>query len=156
AYDLSTVDDLSVLAKKFITKSSALRDNVNRVTDRLSARNPQVVTLSTLREMMRAFADSDAVDSAELEGLAEVAAQFYDLLADVRPELGPLALAERQRIRRDKLVDSAVMMHGYVELMKEFQLALGQMGTQRGERHWKERLNRLSSRRKYKMGGWEG
>ncbi|HEX3882992.1 MAG TPA: DNA sulfur modification protein DndB, partial [Stellaceae bacterium] len=51
AYDLTTVDDLSLLAKRLIENSPNLEGNVNRVTDRLIGKNPQVVTLSTLREM---------------------------------------------------------------------------------------------------------
>jgi hypothetical protein len=96
AYDLTTLDDLSILAKKVIDRSEALKNNVNRVTDRLTARNPQVMTLSTLREMAKELALEDIVDSAEIEGLATMAARFYDLLAEVRPELGHVATAERK------------------------------------------------------------
>src|SRR4029077_3552395 len=53
AYDLTTFDDLSLLAKKVVEKSKNLQGNINRVTDRLTQKNPQVVTLSTLREMMK-------------------------------------------------------------------------------------------------------
>ena len=41
AYDLTTLDDLSLLAKRTIEKSTALSDNVNRVTDRLTAGIPR-------------------------------------------------------------------------------------------------------------------
>ena len=128
AYDLTTLDDLSLLAKRVIEHSHQLRDNVNRVTDKLTQRNPQVVTLSTLREMMKAFAPTDALDSSELEGMAVVAANFYDR-ASVRTELGRLPITERRMVRATLLVDSAVMMHGYASLMKAFNEDLAKSGS---------------------------
>src|SRR5262249_22401909 len=76
AYDLTTLDDLSILAKKVIEKSSSLADNVNRVTDRLTAKNPQVITLSTLREMMRSFSPADALDEPEIYALTTLPPPF--------------------------------------------------------------------------------
>jgi len=76
AYDLTTLDDLSILAKKVIEKSVALKDNVNRVTDRLTAKNAQVMTLSTLREMMKSISSADSLDEPEIDCLATVAATF--------------------------------------------------------------------------------
>jgi hypothetical protein len=69
AFDLTTQDDLSLLAKRVIDKSKSLTENVNRVTDRLHNKNPQVLTLSTLREMMRTFSSDDSIDESELEGM---------------------------------------------------------------------------------------
>src|SRR5918992_402330 len=136
AYDLTTLDDLSTLAKKVLDKSAALRDNVNRVTDRLSARNPQVVTLSTLREMMRTFAGTDTLDESEMEGMATFAAKFYDLLADTRPELGHLSLADRRRARSVLISDAAVMMHGYAALMRDFHEAVIERGIRNAISDW--------------------
>ena len=113
AYDLTTLDDLSMLAKRVIEQSKHLQDNVNRVTDRLTQNNPQVVTLSTLREMMRALAPSARLDIPELQGLALVAAEFFDMLVAVRPELGRLPVSARREVRQKLLVDAAVMMHGW-------------------------------------------
>ncbi len=156
AYDLTTLDDLSLLAKKVIDKSQALRNNVNRVTDRLTARNPQVMTLSTLREMMRAFAPSESLDSAEMEGLATVAATFYDLLAQARPELGQLPISERRAVRNNLLVDAAVMMHGYASLMREFNDSIGESGVKRAAENWQKKLERLSASHQYKFRSWSG
>jgi hypothetical protein len=156
AYDLTTQDDLSLLAKRMIEKSVALHDNVNRVTDRLTARNPQVVTLSTLREMMRSFAPSEQLDTAELEGTAAVASEFYDLLAEIRSELGRLAPSERRRVRENLVVDSAVMMHGYAALMKDYNADLGKLGSGRAKQEWKRRLNKFSRERMYKFRSWKG
>jgi len=156
AYDLTTLDDLSLLAKTVIDKSDSLRGNVNRVTDRLTARNPQVLTLSTLREMMKGFAPSEILDMAEMEGLATVAATFYDLLARVRPELGQLSVAERRAVRANLLVESAVMMHGYASLMGEFNDSIAESGVKKGIETWEKKLKRLSAGQKYKYGRWSG
>lgn len=156
AYDLTTRDDLSILAKKVIEKSEALKDNVNRVTDRLTAQNPQVVTLSTLREMMKALAPDGYVDSHELEGLASIAARFYDSLASVRPELGRLAPGERRDVRNRLLVDAAVMMQGYAGLLREYSGELAKLGTQRAMVTWGRKFERLSSLHVYRFTDWSG
>jgi hypothetical protein len=156
AYDLTTLDDLSLLAKKVIDDSKSLQGNVNRVTDRLIAKNPQVITLSTLREMMKTFAPTETFDTSELEGLASVAAKFYDMLASVRPELGKKEVGERRVIRESLLVDSATMMHGYAAVMKEFNADLGKFGPSRAADMWKRRLQRLKSNISYQYGKWRG
>lgn len=156
AYDLTTLDDLSLLAKKVVEKSSALRENVNRVTDRLTAQNPHVITLSTAREMMKTLAPSDALDETEIEGLATVAASFYDLLANARPELGRLDRAERRTVREDLVVDAAVMMHGYAALMRDFGDLISDKGLKRATEETKKRLQRFSASHTYLYGRWTG
>ena len=156
AYDLTTLDDLSLLAKKVIEKSSALNNNVNRVTDRLTAKNPQVITLSTLREMMKSFAPAEALDNAEMEGLARIAATFYDLLATARPELAQLAIPERRAARENLLVDAAVMMHGYAALMREFNDSIPRTGIREATNLWKNKLQRISATQEYSFGRWSG
>ncbi|MCJ7545342.1 MAG: DNA sulfur modification protein DndB [Deltaproteobacteria bacterium] len=156
AYDLTTLDDLSLLAKKVIGKSSALLDNVNRVTDRLTSKNPQVITLSTLREMMRAIAPEESLDEPAIEGLATVAATFYDLLAEVRTELGHLEPHERRIVRENLIVDAAVMMHGYASLMREFNDAIAEEGVQKAVADWQQKLQKLSSHVTYSLDRWSG
>lgn len=156
AYDLTTLDDLSLLAKSVISRSAALRDNVNRVTDRLTARNPQVLTLSTLREMMRSLAPVDSLDKPEIEGLATVAGTFYDLLAEIRPELGPLDQAQRRRVRERLVVDAAVMMHGYASLMRDFNESMAEDGMQRAIESWRKKLGLLSGSKTYVFDAWTG
>lgn len=143
SYDLTTQDDLSLLAKEMISRSESLRGNVNRVTDRLTASNPDVVTLSTVRQMMKQFAPFEELDETEIDGLAEVAATFYDMLADVRTELGKLSRAERKQVRAESLVDSAVMMYGYTYLMSEFYNDISTLGLRAASESWRERLGRL-------------
>lgn len=157
AYDLTTDDDLSILAKKVMIKSSALTDNVNRVTDRLTAKNPQVITLSTLREMVKSVASADCLDEPEMEGLAIVTGAFYDLLAKVRPELGHLAESDRRRVRERLIVDSAVMMHGYAALMKDFNDDIAKVGMRKALSNWSGKLEKLSSQHAYEfLDAWSG
>jgi DNA-sulfur modification-associated len=156
AYDLTTLDDLSLIAKKMIDKSAALKDNVNRVTDRLTGKNPQVVTMSTLREMVKTLSTADSLDEAEIEGLAEVAARFYDLLAEVRPELGKLDPTERRNVRETLIVDAAVMMHGYASVMRDIRDTFGDEGVRRAFKDWREKVDRLSKDRVYKFDSWRG
>lgn len=154
AFDLTTQDALSLLAKSFAEKSKALKNNVNRVTDRLTSGNPQVVTLSTLREMARALVREGDLDEAEVEGLSEIMGSFYDMLSEVRPELGRVELSVRIQTRRHSLVDSAVMMHGYAGLMRQYMTDMGVMGSQKAASLWSRRLKRLSV--EYTLRQWRG
>lgn len=156
AYDLTTQDDLSLLAKLMIERTPSLANNVNRVSDRLTDANPQVITLSTLREMMKTFAPTSAFDQSELEGLANVASEFYEMLAHVRPELGQLDPGSRRKVRQDLLVDSAVMMHGYAHLMAQYNEELAREGQKATKKRWQERLTRIAPNTKYSMDEWHG
>lgn len=156
AYDLTTFDDLSLLAKRVIEKSAALKNNVNRVTDRLTTKNPQVITLSTLREMMKSLAPAEALDQPEVEGLATVAATFYDLLTNVRPELGHLSMTGRREVREKLIVDAAVMMHGYAALMRDFNDSIAEDGVKKATSTWAKKLERFASNHIYTFGGWSG
>jgi len=155
AYDLTTLDDLSLLAKKVVEKSNSLADNVNRVTDRLTPKNPQVITLSTLREMMKSFAPS-SLDEPEIDGLATVAAMFYDMLAKIRPELGRIDQTQRKKVREELIVDAAVMMHGYASLMGQFNSAIADKGVVQVSNEWTAKLSRLAKEKKYTMDPWSG
>lgn len=156
AFDLTTLDDLSLLAKKVVEMSQALRGNVNRVTDRLTPKNPQVITLSTLREMMKSLAPADSLDEPEIMGLATVAATFYDLLAEARPELRLMEKAARRSVRERLIVDAAVMMHGYASLMRNFNDDIGEKGVKLATVEWREKLSRLGSDKKYSYQKWTG
>jgi DNA-sulfur modification-associated len=153
AYDLTTEDDLSTLAKRVLDLSPRLDAGVNRATDRLSKKAPHFLTLSTLRELMRTFAASSEVEETELEGLAVVAAEFLDMLALVRPEL---RVETTQAEREDSLASSAVMMHGYAALMRDYSLDLASLGPEKARRLWTERLEKLAPEHPYFSNGWTG
>ena len=153
AYDLTSEDDLSTLAKRVLDLSPDLNAGVNRATDRLSKTAPHFMTLSTLREIMRTFAGSSEVDSTELEGLAVIAAQFFKMLADVRPELRPTTPHTE---REDTLASAAVMMHGYAALMRDYSAALSKQGSRQARQEWESRIQRLAPDRVYEGDGWSG
>lgn len=155
AFDLSTEDDLSVLSKKVIEKSSALQNGVNRVTDRLSKKSPYFMTLSTLREMMRTFAGTDEIDETELEGLTWVAADFFDILSSVRPEIGSKEIISRPQAPQS-LADAAVIMHGYASLMRDYGTDIGMLGNNAAKEKWKRLLHKLSPSENYIYHDWSG
>jgi DNA-sulfur modification-associated len=156
AYDLTTVDDLSMLAKRVIELTPSLQGNVNRVTDRLTSRNPDVVTLSTLRESLKLAADVEGMDEAELQGIAHVASSFFHLLANVRREIGLLPVAERKVTRGISLVDAPIMFQGYGALIADFNMAIPSVGFKKATEEWEIKLNRLSSTNRYQEGKWIG
>ena len=151
SYDLTTRDPVATLAKRIIDKSPSLRGNVNRVTDRLTGRNPHVVTLSTLRSMVEQVLGEDpALSVAEIEAVSELLARFWEMLANVRPELGQLSLDERRAARGNSMAGQAVIMYGYAELMKQFLADVDETGLDGAIALWDERLARLSPERIYK------
>jgi DNA-sulfur modification-associated len=154
AYDLTTEDDLSTLAKRVLDHSPELNAGVNRATDRLSKKAPQFMTLSTLRELMRTFAGSDEVEETELEGLAVTASEFLDLLARIRPELNA---DTAQAVREETLASAAVIMHGYATLMKDYNNDLAKFGRDRARNRWAKQLAMLSPDQTYHGAhGFEG
>jgi hypothetical protein len=125
AYHLSSQDPFAATAKRFAELAPSLHGNVNRVTDRLTSRNPQVVTLSTLRAMAQTVhGDATTASEASIENVAQLMATLYEKLAIVRPELAALTVDDRATARAKLLVDQAVMMHGYAFLMTQYQRAL--------------------------------
>lgn len=156
AYDLTTLDDLSVLAKRVIELSPTLQLNVNRVTDRLTASNPNVVTLSTLRESLKAAAEVDGLDETEMEGVALVASKFFSLLSSVRNEIGILTLANRKEVRLRSMVDAPVTFQGYGALIADFNLASSKLGLSIATEQWKTKLLNLSDTVEYTEGRWRG
>jgi hypothetical protein len=156
AYDLTSLDDLSVLAKRVIEITPSLAGNVNRVTDRLTAQNPNVVTLSTLRETLKHASDTEDLDEAEIEGFATVASNLLQMLTVVRPELGILPLAERKRIRVGSLVDAPIMFQGYSALISDFNRDVAKLGLSRAADSWRGKLQRLAPSALYVEGEWAG
>lgn len=145
AIDIVQSDSLASLTRMIVERTPALRGNVNRVTDRLSTGNAQVITLSTLRQMVQMYVGDSRVADREMEELADTFAEFYGLLADVRPELAKLDVVDRRTVRSESLVDSAVMMYGYVGLLTEFK---SELDGERADR-WRTRLQALRAESGY-------
>lgn len=153
AFDLTTEDDLSTLAKRVLEYSPKLDAGVNRATDRLSKKAPHFMTLSTLRELMRIYAGSNEVDETELEGLARIAADFLEMLMQVRPELN---VGTPNAVREGSLASSAVMILGYGALLKDFDADLARLGSEEARKTWGVRLDRLDPGQTYGRGTWRG
>jgi hypothetical protein len=78
------------------------------------------------------------------------------MLADVRPELGPQPITVRREIRKNLVVDSAVMMHGYAALLRDFNDDLARLGASKAQSEWSKKLKRLSADRHYNVRRWSG
>jgi hypothetical protein len=150
SYDLTEQDALSVLAKRVIEQSPSLTGNVNRVTDRLAASNPQVITLSTLREVMLSAVGTESLTSDEIDFLAPVIARFWEMLAEVRPELGHLEVDQRRESRRESMAAQAVLMHGYAELLRRFLSDVQEHDIEAAAADWASRVERLQADAAYR------
>jgi hypothetical protein len=153
AYDLTSSDDLSRLAKAVLESSSDLDRGTNRVTDRLGKKATHFVTLSTLREAMRTFAGGTEVTSVEMEGLASIAAEFFEMLSSIRPELQSSTL---QADREGKLASTGVMFHAYAYLMRDYKDDIAKLGARRAKAKWAKALAGLSPQNTYRAGPWSG
>ncbi len=157
SFDLTEQDPLSVLAKQVIEQAPSLGGNVNRVTDRLAASNPQVITLSTLREVMKSIVEDEALTQDEIAEVAPRLASFWEMLADVRSELGHLDVTERRQSRRQSMAAQAVLMYGYAELMRRFLVDVASEGEEAAAKAWRPRLKPLAPGETYNHdNGWEG
>lgn len=157
SFDLTEQDSLAVLAKRLIDEAPSLQRNVNRVTDRLVSSNPQLVTLSTLREMVKLAVGTDDLTEDEIEAKAALLATFWQALAGVRDELNPKDVAERRELRNNSMVGQAVSMFGYGELMKRY-LAEAEAGDPEAvaDRWRTELLPKLAATETYTHGDWSG
>jgi len=156
AYDLTSQDDLSVLAKRVIDLTPTLAGNVNRVTDRLTAQNANLVTLSTLRETLKHATDSEGFDESEVEGFARVASTVLQLLTDVRPELGSLSLVERKQVRAQSLVDAPIIFQAYSAFISDFNADVATLGLSKATERWREALQKVAPTIRYSDGAWAG
>jgi hypothetical protein len=158
SYDLTQQDPLAVMAKRFAELTPALHSNVNRVTDRLSGSNPQVVTLSTLHAMMETLAGTKFPSERESEEFARAAADFYSRLVEVRPELGVIDLDDRRADRECSMAAQAVLMHGYAYLMREYATPPEGADVDEYRAGMLAALSALGAHQKYEheQTGWEG
>lgn len=153
AYDLTSTDDLSMLAKRVLEVNPDLDRGTNRVTDRLGRKAAHFVTLSTLRESMRTFAGGTEVTETEMEGLASIAAEFLTMLARVRPELRS---STPQAQREGRLASAGVMMHAYAYLMRDYRADIAGMGPRAAKARWQEALSELAPDVPVTVGSWSG
>ena len=95
---MTSQDAFALTAKWFAGLTSSFQGNVNRVTDRLTGKNPKVVTLSTLRTMAETVLEGEDPSPTAVERAAAAMSEFYEMLVSVRPELGQLNHEERAKV----------------------------------------------------------
>jgi len=103
------------VARELVRRSDHLtEDNVEVVSNTLSARNPRLAAFNTVSKAIEGAFGEMAVED-ETETLVYLL-NFWDRLVSVRPELQLLPLPERQKVRRESLSASALAIHGYFSL----------------------------------------
>lgn len=156
AFDLTTLDDLSTLTKKVIEATPFLKGNVNRITDTLSKKNPQLVTLSTLRQSIKSATSEEQINSTQMDGLTTIISTFYILFGKVRTEFYPAEIDKRNYIRENLLVAAPVFFQSYGDLISDFELEASERGLSVAENLWTEKLSKIGSDVKYTEGNWTG
>lgn len=92
--------------------------NIETVTNTLSVKNHRLAAFNTIAGGFEdAFAD---VTDDDVESTVTWFIGFWEQLVTVLPELQRVPLPERQRIRKESLVGSAVTIHGYIRLARFF------------------------------------
>jgi hypothetical protein len=98
----------------------SLRDNVDTIRDRLSKKNPRLCAFNTLSGAFEAYwGDCNPEDEAPFKADVEYAVEFWNKLAEARPELGKLDISRRKRVRETLLVDSALAIWAYVAIARK-------------------------------------
>ncbi len=98
----------------------SLRDNVDTIRDRLSKKNPRLCAFNTLSGAFEAYwGDCNPEDEAPFKADVEYSVQFWNKLAEARPELGKLDIGRRKRVRETLLVDSALAIWAYVAIARK-------------------------------------
>lgn len=98
----------------------SLRDNVDTIRDRLSKKNPRLCAFNTLSGAFEAYwSDCDAENEQALQADVDYVVQYWNKLAEVRPELSKLDIARRKKVRETLLVDSALAISAYVAIARK-------------------------------------
>jgi len=92
--------------------------NVETVSNTLSAKNPRLTAFNTMSVAFETSWSDIAED--KIESVADWFCDWWEHLVEVRPELGKLSLAERQKVRKESIVASALAIHGLIALARRF------------------------------------
>jgi DNA-sulfur modification-associated len=88
--------------------------NIETVSNNLSAKNPRLAAFNTLSVAFEnAWSDIEEIDAA-----VAWFCDFWERVVEIRPEMGRLSLVERQRVRRNSIIGSALGVHGLVGLAR--------------------------------------
>ncbi len=104
-----------VLARKLMEKSRHLTlDNIEVLTNTVSASSHKLVAFNTLSQAMEGFWRGEPVDEQALDEQADFLVLFWDELVKVRPEYGRLTKSQRQQIRGSSMSGTALSVHGLI------------------------------------------
>jgi len=131
------------LASK-IRKDCLICDYVEVVKNTVTRNSPRIITFNVLSKGLRE--SFPLLDEDTFEDTADFCVEYLDVLAKVRPELGPLPLHARQCVREELLIDSGAFWSSYLRLA----------GYLRGVTDWKNRLNFMAQRYEDKATSWAG
>jgi len=108
-----------LVAHQFVKNSPHLgpAGNVEQSRNTLSIKNARLMTYNTVAKAIDGMWPGAAGASVPVQAqIAAFMVTFWNALVLVRPELGVQALSDRQRIRRESIVDSAGMINAYVRI----------------------------------------
>lgn len=109
--------DAAVIARRFVAESSHLgHANVDTFQDRLSKKSYRLASFGTIAKAIESGWAAESADDASIENAVAYLIAFWNKVVDVRPELGKLSLAERQRVRETLLIDGALSMAALLRL----------------------------------------
>lgn len=128
--------DAAVIARRFVAESPHLGHvNVDTFQDRLSKKSYRLASFGTIAKAIESGWATESADDASVENAVAYLIAFWDKVVDVRPELGKLSLAERQRVRETLLIDGALSMAALLRLayrMYKAQIPLDILNNLRG------------------------
>jgi hypothetical protein len=103
------------LARSLMEKSPHLSlDNVEVLTNTVSASSHKLVAFNTLAQAMESFWSGEPINELDVEEQAGFLARFWDTLVSVRPEYGRLTKAQRQQFRGSSISGTALSIHGLI------------------------------------------
>lgn len=107
------------IAVEFKRRCRHLGDtNIETIRNSVGIKNPRLAAFNTLSvPFEEAWAD---IGPDDLDSVVEWLCAYWDKLVEVRPEVGQLPIAERQRARRESLAGSAIAIHGYIRMARAF------------------------------------
>ena len=109
--------DVHNLTTSWVIDNSKLKGHVELVTNNLSKNSTKVVTFNILSTAVeKAFLQ---LDEENWQEIAHYLSEFLDYLISVRPEVGYLPLAQRQKARVEGIGDSGLAFLGYVLLASD-------------------------------------
>jgi hypothetical protein len=98
----------------------SLKDNVDTIRDRLSKKNWRLCAFNTLSVAFETYwVDCNPEDEEEFRASVDFIVQFWNKLAEVRPEIAKLDITRRKRVRETLLVDSALAISAYVAIARK-------------------------------------